>query len=131
MIDGRLALVTGAARGIGAGVAARLARDAWQVLGVDRDTFTAPSGVRAVVADVSDEAAVAALMAALGGRLDAGQRRRVHAAQAAPRLGFAGMVGSDRHEHDGHLPAGPGGGGDVAGGAWVDRGDRVHAGAYE
>jgi len=69
----RVALISGGARGIGAGIAARLAADGWRVVIADRDPTTAPPGVRAVVCDIADEPAVAALIAdltAVEGRLD-------------------------------------------------------------
>lgn len=68
----KVALITGGARGIGAGIAARLAADGWRTVVADRDP--APEAPhRAVRADVSDEAEVAALLAGIAateGRLD-------------------------------------------------------------
>jgi NAD(P)-dependent dehydrogenase (short-subunit alcohol dehydrogenase family) len=69
----RVALITGGARGIGAGIAVHLAADGWRVVIADRDPTGAPPGVRAVTCDVADEAAVTALIAdvaAREGRLD-------------------------------------------------------------
>jgi NAD(P)-dependent dehydrogenase (short-subunit alcohol dehydrogenase family) len=70
-----VALVTGGARGIGAGIAARLARDGWGVVVADRDpSGSAPAGGRYAVCDVGDEASVAALVASVAAteqRLDA------------------------------------------------------------
>ncbi len=70
----RVALVTGGGRGIGAGIAARLAGDGVRTIVADRDQAAPPAGGRAVVCDVADEAEVAALIsgiAAQEGRLDA------------------------------------------------------------
>ncbi|MEA2729463.1 MAG: hypothetical protein QOF70_3938 [Acetobacteraceae bacterium] len=70
-----VALVTGGAKGIGAGIAGRLARDGWQVVVADRDpSGAAPAGGRYAVCDVGDEASVAALVASVAAteqRLDA------------------------------------------------------------
>jgi hypothetical protein len=68
-----VALITGGARGIGAGIATRLATDGWRVVIADRDPSGAPPGVRAITCDITDEAAVTALVAdvtAQEGRLD-------------------------------------------------------------
>jgi NAD(P)-dependent dehydrogenase (short-subunit alcohol dehydrogenase family) len=71
----RVALVTGGARGIGAAIAARLARDGWRVIVADRDAAgSAPPGGRYAVCDVANETAVAALLSGVAageGRLDA------------------------------------------------------------
>ena len=70
----RVALVTGGAKGIGRAVAARLARDGWRVVIADRQGARPGHPARCVEADVSDEAAVGALLDGVRreeGRLDA------------------------------------------------------------
>lgn len=69
-----LALVTGAARGIGRAIADRLARDGFEVIVLDRDGASAEAAAaeicgmghaaRAAAVDLTDKAAVAALIAA-------------------------------------------------------------------
>ncbi|MGI4954754.1 MAG: SDR family oxidoreductase [Janthinobacterium lividum] len=70
----RVALVTGAAHGIGLGVTRRLLQDGWRVVGLDAAPVPPQAGLRGVRADVSDEAAVNQVFAGLQaqeGRLDA------------------------------------------------------------
>jgi NAD(P)-dependent dehydrogenase (short-subunit alcohol dehydrogenase family) len=71
----RVALVTGGANGIGAGIATRLSQDGWRVVVADRDPAgAAPAGARFVACDVGDEAAVSALVRSIEAteqRLDA------------------------------------------------------------
>lgn len=71
--DLKVALITGGARGVGAGIAVRLVADGWRVVVADRDPSDAPRGVRAIPCDVANETAVIALIASIEaheGRLD-------------------------------------------------------------
>lgn len=77
--DKKCAIVTGAGRGIGAAIAARLARDGWIVVAVDFDAVAVQStastiGAHAVVADIGTEADVVRLVdqaISRAGRIDA------------------------------------------------------------
>jgi 2-hydroxycyclohexanecarboxyl-CoA dehydrogenase len=71
-IEGRRALVTGGARGIGAAIARRLALEGARVVVADVDgeavqETAAAMGAEALVLDVADTAAVAAALGAAGG----------------------------------------------------------------
>jgi hypothetical protein len=57
-----VALISGGAKGIGAGIAARLSADGWVVVVADRDPAAAPPGGRSIICDVGDEASVAAML---------------------------------------------------------------------
>jgi NAD(P)-dependent dehydrogenase (short-subunit alcohol dehydrogenase family) len=71
----KTALISGGARGIGAGIAARLTTTGWRAIIADREApGVTPEGARFLRADVSDEGAVGALLKdieAEEGRLDA------------------------------------------------------------
>jgi hypothetical protein len=74
MAGQRVALVTGGAKGIGLGIARRLAADGWRVVVADTDAPPADLPARAVQADVADEVSVRALVGGIArqeGRLDA------------------------------------------------------------
>lgn len=68
-----VALITGGAHGIGAGLAAHLAAKGWRVVTADMKPAAADAPGRHVIADVADEAAIQALIesiAATEGQLD-------------------------------------------------------------
>ena len=65
----RIAIVTGAASGIGRATAERLLRDGWRVVGVDvRDAV--PSGAQAIVGDAAETSTIEAALFAAQGPLD-------------------------------------------------------------
>ena len=114
-----VALVTGGANGIGAGIAQRLARDGWRIVVADLDPAgMAPSGGRYVVCDASEETAVNALVAGIAaqeGRLDALIcNAGVNIRKPIARLTLAEWSRVIGTNSDQYLPAGPCGRGAAA-----------------
>lgn len=64
----RVALITGAARGIGAAISKRLLGDGWRVVAADLDASDASAGARVAVCDVANQTEVAALLADIRAR---------------------------------------------------------------
>jgi NAD(P)-dependent dehydrogenase (short-subunit alcohol dehydrogenase family) len=69
MTDGRRAIVTGAASGIGRATAERLISDGWTVVGIDLNE-SASEGVTSVIGDGGDPDVLDLALDHLGGRLD-------------------------------------------------------------
>jgi NAD(P)-dependent dehydrogenase (short-subunit alcohol dehydrogenase family) len=70
----KVALITGAAGGIGAATVQAFAATGWSVIGVDREKAALPGGARCIQTDVADPAALAGVFDDIGaaeGRLDA------------------------------------------------------------
>jgi len=63
-LSGKVAIVTGAASGIGAATAARLVEEGCKVVAVDQKTVTSTANLHSVVADVSTESGTDAYVAA-------------------------------------------------------------------
>jgi hypothetical protein len=99
-----VALISGGARGIGAAIAARLARDGWRAVVADRDFVgtTTPADVRSMTCDVSVSTEVDALLGSVTaqeGRLDAlicnaGIMIRKPLAQISPQE-WASVIGTN------------------------------------
>jgi NAD(P)-dependent dehydrogenase (short-subunit alcohol dehydrogenase family) len=68
-LQGRLAIVTGASRGIGAAIATGLAEAGARVFGLSR-SGTAPDGIEAISCDLSDDAALRRAMDVFASRHD-------------------------------------------------------------
>ena len=66
-MESRIAIVTGAASGIGRATAERLGRDGWRVVGIDLDEIT---GADALVGDAASSDALRAALDRAGDRLD-------------------------------------------------------------